>query len=124
VLVNLILAVDLDDGMAAAGPVAPALAELVRPHIDSFNWFITEGIKRVVDLLEPVEVKPPQDCLYLHSMLTNSCMCTTISYIWLLYLLLLEKRERTLLVVPCKSLIDEKWNSGVVSFCVCKFSNT
>lgn len=44
--------------MAANGPVAPALAELVRPHIDSFNWFITDGIKRVVDLLEPVEVRP------------------------------------------------------------------
>eukprot|EP00884_Botryococcus_braunii_P010470 jgi/Botrbrau1/19424/Bobra.0338s0050.1 len=43
--------------MASHGPVAPALAELVRPHIDSFNWFITEGIKRVVDLLEPVEIE-------------------------------------------------------------------
>ena len=33
-----------------------SLDELVRPHVDSFDYFISEGLQTVVDLLRPVEV--------------------------------------------------------------------
>lgn len=33
-----------------------SLEELVRPHIDSFDYFIGEGLQNVVELLKPVEV--------------------------------------------------------------------
>jgi hypothetical protein len=33
-----------------------SLEELVRPHIDSFDYFIGEGLQSVVELLKPVEV--------------------------------------------------------------------
>lgn len=34
-----------------------SLDELVRPHVDSFDYFTGEGLQTVVDLLKPVEVK-------------------------------------------------------------------
>ena len=34
-----------------------SLDELVRPHVDSFDYFIGEGLQTVVDLLEPIEVE-------------------------------------------------------------------
>lgn len=37
--------------------VPAALEELVRPHIDSFDYFISEGLERVVQELRPVEVR-------------------------------------------------------------------
>ena len=37
--------------------VPAALEELVRPHIDSFDYFISEGLERVVQELQPVEVR-------------------------------------------------------------------
>jgi hypothetical protein len=43
-------------GLAAGEAVPSALADLVRPHIDSYDWFVTDGIRAVVDFLEPVEV--------------------------------------------------------------------
>lgn len=33
-----------------------SLEALVRPHIDSFDYFIGEGLQNVVELLKPVEV--------------------------------------------------------------------
>lgn len=44
-------------GMAAGEEVPSALADLVRPHIDSYDWFVTDGLQAVVGLLEPIEVK-------------------------------------------------------------------
>ena len=37
--------------------VPAALEELVRPHIDSFDYFISEGLERLVQELQPVEVR-------------------------------------------------------------------
>jgi len=34
-----------------------SLEELVRPHIDSFDYFLGEGLQNVVELLKPVEVR-------------------------------------------------------------------
>ncbi|GLC33155.1 hypothetical protein PLESTB_000364600 [Pleodorina starrii] len=33
---------------------------LVEPHVESFNYFLTEGIERVTESVEPVEVSHPQ----------------------------------------------------------------
>ena len=33
-----------------------SLDELVRPHVDSFDYFINEGLHTVVSLLKPIEV--------------------------------------------------------------------
>ena len=39
-----------------------ALQELVRPHIDSFDYFLSEGLERVVQELHPVEVNSQETC--------------------------------------------------------------
>ena len=44
-------------GMVKPLAVPAALEELVRPHIDSFDYFISEGLERVVQELRPVEVR-------------------------------------------------------------------
>jgi hypothetical protein len=36
--------------------VPRSLQELVRPHVDSFDHFLSEGLQSVVELLKPVEV--------------------------------------------------------------------
>ena len=33
-----------------------SLDELARPHVDSFDYFINEGLHTVVSLLKPIEV--------------------------------------------------------------------
>ena len=33
-----------------------SLQELVRPHIDSFDYFLGDGLLALVELLKPVEV--------------------------------------------------------------------
>ncbi len=43
--------------MVAPLAVPAALEELVRPHIDSFDYFILEGLERVLQELQPVEVR-------------------------------------------------------------------
>lgn len=43
--------------MVAPLAVPAALEELVRPHIDSFDYFISEGLERVLQELQPVEVR-------------------------------------------------------------------
>ena len=46
------------------GPCAvpAALQELVRPHIDSFDYFLSEGLECVVQELHPVEVNSQDTC--------------------------------------------------------------
>ena len=41
------------------GEAPGTLDELVRPHVDSFDYFLGEGLQTVVDLVEPVEVAHP-----------------------------------------------------------------
>lgn len=41
------------------GEVLPALAGLVSPHIDSFNFLLGEGLLRVQEALLPVEAEHP-----------------------------------------------------------------
>ena len=36
-----------------------SLDELVRPHVESFDYFLGEGLQTVVDLLDPMEVAHP-----------------------------------------------------------------
>lgn len=36
-----------------------SLDELVRPHVESFDYFLGEGLQTVVDSLEPMEVALP-----------------------------------------------------------------
>lgn len=46
--------------MVAQGPPVPsALQGLVSPHIDSFNYFVSQGLQEVVQRLEPVEIQSP-----------------------------------------------------------------
>ena len=39
-----------------ARAVPAALEELVRPHIDSFDYFVSDGLERVEQELHPVDV--------------------------------------------------------------------
>ena len=39
------------------GPVPAALEKLVAPHIESFDFFLGDGMLQVVQGLEPVEVR-------------------------------------------------------------------
>jgi DNA-directed RNA polymerase beta subunit len=48
-----------------------SLEELVRPHIDSFDHFIGEGLQSVVENLKPVEVH--QTSLTCSELLTLAC---------------------------------------------------
>jgi DNA-directed RNA polymerase beta subunit len=42
----------------ARGPDVPEeFEELVAPHVASFDWFLSEGLQSVVEMLEPVEVR-------------------------------------------------------------------
>lgn len=43
-------------GLAAGEAVPPEFVDLVRPHVQSFDYFLGDGLTRVVELLEPVEV--------------------------------------------------------------------
>ena len=43
-------------GLAAGEAVPPEFVDLVRPHVQSFDYFLGDGLSRVVELLEPVEV--------------------------------------------------------------------
>ena len=72
--------------MSSSAEEAPeSLDELVRPHVDSFDYFLGEGLQTIVDLLEPVEVLHPfikhffialdSDCIILHSH-SRLCSCT------------------------------------------------
>lgn len=43
-------------GLAAGEAVPPEFVDLVKPHVQSFDYFLGEGLTRVVELLEPIEV--------------------------------------------------------------------
>ena len=43
-------------GLAAGDAVPPEFVDLVKPHVQSFDYFLGDGLTRVVELLEPVEV--------------------------------------------------------------------
>ena len=43
-------------GLSQGDAVPAALEQLARPHLESFDNFLSEGIHNVVHLLEPVEV--------------------------------------------------------------------
>ena len=47
----------MNKGLGQGNVVPPAYEELVRPHVDSFDFFLAEGIHQVVALLEPTEVR-------------------------------------------------------------------
>lgn len=47
----------MNKGLGQGNVVPPAYEELARPHVDSFDFFLAEGIHQVVALLEPVEVR-------------------------------------------------------------------
>ena len=42
--------------LTSMGEVPESLDTLVRPHVDSFDYFLGEGLQTVVDLLAPAEV--------------------------------------------------------------------
>ena len=44
-------------GLAAGEAVPPEFVDLVKPHVQSFDYFLGDGLTRVVELLEPVEVR-------------------------------------------------------------------
>lgn len=44
-------------GQAPTEHVPETLQQLVAPHIDSFNYFVSEGLSEVVRRLPPAEVK-------------------------------------------------------------------
>lgn len=43
-------------GLAAGEAVPPEFVDLVKPHVQSFDYFLGDGLNRVVELLEPIEV--------------------------------------------------------------------
>ena len=43
-------------GLAAGEAVPPEFVDLVKPHVQSFDYFLGDGLTRVVELLEPIEV--------------------------------------------------------------------
>lgn len=43
-------------GLAAGEAVPPVFVDLVKPHVQSFDYFLGDGLTRVVELLEPIEV--------------------------------------------------------------------
>ena len=45
--------------LTSMGQAPESLDTLVRPHVDSFDNFLGEGLQTLVDLLEPVEVIHP-----------------------------------------------------------------
>lgn len=40
-------------------PVPEALEKLAAPHVESFDWLLSEGLGRVVAGLEPAEIEDP-----------------------------------------------------------------
>ncbi|KAL0055264.1 hypothetical protein WJX82_009622 [Trebouxia sp. C0006] len=46
-------------GLAAGEAVPPEFVDLVKPHVQSFDYFLGDGLTRVVELLEPVEIVHP-----------------------------------------------------------------
>ena len=49
-------------GLAAGEAVPPEFVDLVKPHVQSFDSFLGDGLIRVVELLEPIEVA--FDCFF------------------------------------------------------------
>ena len=43
-------------GLAASEAVPPEFVDLVKPHVQSFDYFLGDGLARVVELLDPIEV--------------------------------------------------------------------
>ncbi len=43
-------------GLAAGEAVPPEFVDLVKPHVQSYDYFLGDGLTRVVELLEPIEV--------------------------------------------------------------------
>lgn len=43
-------------GLAAGEAVPAEFVDLVKPHVQSFDYFLGDGLTRVVELLEPIEV--------------------------------------------------------------------
>ncbi|KAK9804617.1 hypothetical protein WJX73_009510 [Symbiochloris irregularis] len=46
----------MEAAFAHGAEVPEAFTELVRPHVDSFDYFLQEGLQRVIEHLEPCEV--------------------------------------------------------------------
>ena len=42
-------------------PVPKELEALVQPHIESFDYFVGEGLHKVVEGIEPIEVRSKSD---------------------------------------------------------------
>lgn len=43
--------------MAQDNTVPESFVELARPHVDSFDYFLEEGLQQIVEHLEPAEVR-------------------------------------------------------------------
>ena len=43
-------------GLASGEAVPPEFVDLVKPHVQSFDSFLGDGLTRVVELLDPIEV--------------------------------------------------------------------
>ena len=50
-------------GMASGHAVPQEYEHLVQPHVDSFDFFLEEGLQLVVENLEPIEVSNSIRCL-------------------------------------------------------------
>ncbi len=73
----------------ADGSMVPAeLQALVAPHIDSYNYFIGEGMQEVVQRLDPIEVT--RACVRLlmapesaRAATALRCRCARVSAVWM-----------------------------------------
>ena len=60
--------------MAQGEAVPRALEDLAQPHIDSFDYFLDEGMQQVIDNLEGIEVCACQ--LHATPKTQPACLCT------------------------------------------------
>ncbi len=47
----------MEKGMVHGTRVPQALEDLVQPHVDSFDYFLGEGMQHVLDNYDPIEVR-------------------------------------------------------------------
>lgn len=69
------VAASLHRGEVQGDEVPERYRELVRPHVDSFDYFIGEGLKKVTAALEPLRVRLLAHVLTLAALFACSLLC-------------------------------------------------
>ncbi len=51
----------MQKGIVQEDETPQEILDLVQPHIESYDYFLGEGLQRVVENIDPVEVRRAQD---------------------------------------------------------------